>query len=331
MGDPFSTHPHLPFQNGMINALRRQQGFLDEEQDLLRQQRELVQKKQALNQRIIDELDKDQSADMTPRRHPYPMSQQPVTQPVRRDEEANASRAPDNTHRVFFGGQAPQVSRNQVSENQAGLGTVQKMAVSPLAMPGSIRDPPQIVTQAHGLNGQQGGGVKVNTAGTGPPKKCHLAGHPTHQTASKRTASIAFNNSAALNTPIALNTPTAKSVTSIKPQPVQQKDYTTYNEKYPTLALCGKDVVELACYFCMGNHFRDIRGVLQPIQGVRGMHLHIDVGHREEEAHDDTPRDYEWVVRNCVDKRLSEVDLEAVEKGEYAIRGVVEVSYGLAK
>lgn len=188
-------------------------------------------------------------------------------------------------------------------------------------MRGSTGDPlAYVVTQAHALDGKQE--VGVNTAGTGNPATVPIAGIPTHQTADKRTASNAFK-------PLApLNTPTAKSCTSIQPQPVQQKDYITYNEKYPTLAVCGKLVVELACYFCMGNHFRDIRGVLQPIQGVRGMHLHIDVGHREEEAHDDTPRDYEWVVKNCVDRRLSEEDLEAVGKGTYAIRGVVEVSYG---
>lgn len=74
MSDPFPNHP--PFQNGMINALRRQQEFLDEEQELLRQQRELVQKKQAVNQRIIDELGKGEAADITPRPPPHPMSQQ---------------------------------------------------------------------------------------------------------------------------------------------------------------------------------------------------------------------------------------------------------------
>ncbi|KAF2164299.1 hypothetical protein M409DRAFT_25178 [Zasmidium cellare ATCC 36951] len=114
--------------------------------------------------------------------------------------------------------------------------------------------------------------------------------------------------------------------------PSQQNTYARYDDQYPTLAAIDDGVFELACYFCMGNHFRKGKGKgpLQPIQGVRGMHTHINSCHEGEQAHDNTPRGYEWVARNCVDKRLSKADLKAAGNREYVTREVVEVSYRTA-
>ncbi|KAK4499704.1 hypothetical protein PRZ48_010222 [Zasmidium cellare] len=122
--------------------------------------------------------------------------------------------------------------------------------------------------------------------------------------------------------PSTATTPLAPPTIVRKPPAEKYKIFRlTPDYKYDMVVVVGDQVVELACCFCGGNHFKHKKG-WKPIVGVHGMQKHIQLSHKDDEHEDTDRRGFDWVVKNCVRKILLKSEIRDVEDNAYYVEEV---------
>lgn len=95
----------------------------------------------------------------------------------------------------------------------------------------------------------------------------------------------------------------------------------TPDNKYDMILMVGDQVVELACCFCGGNHFKSGPS-WKALVGVHGLAKHIQLSHKDEAIEAVGRGAFDWVMRNCIRKILLRSEIAEVLAGTYFVEEI---------